>query len=71
MTGARSPPVKVTGARCPARFLKNPQRAGPCPRALLTGHMPGVGLPFSQQWKATNGYAILNSYHCLDGFAGL
>ena len=35
-------PVKILGARCPAYFLKFLHRASPCPRASLTGHMPGV-----------------------------
>ena len=33
--------------------------------------MPGVGLPFCQKCKATNGSPILHSYHRLDVFAGL
>ena len=33
--------------------------------------MPGVGLPFCQKWKATNGSPILHSYHRLDVFASL
>ena len=37
---------------------------------LPTTGMPGVGIPFCQKLKTTNGSPMLNSYHRLDGFAG-